>query len=516
MQYDSIFGGHWTLPAGWLWGGILLYVLLMLLIGGYASRKVRSMTDFIVAGRRLTLFPAVGTLLATWFGAGTCIGISAAVYKGGIHSVIADPFAVTVCLLLAGFFLAGVLRRMNYMTVTDIIHDHYGRGAGIYASLWMIPAYIGLLSAQILGIGTVLHLFAGWDLICAQLVAALVILLYTAIGGMWAVTLTDQVQMVLILVGLFLILPGAVREAGGWQSIVSSLNGSDSILPTASERASFSGMINYGGNWMIMGLGCIVGQDLLQRSLACKDERTARNSTLITAALYFFIALIPLAIGLAARIILPKWGVTPEMMGNDLENQVMPRIAAGILTPVSPVLLILFLGALISAIMSTADSSLLAASSLLIRNVIQPLFPSVPDKSLLLYTRIATVLLIVLSTVLSMMAESVYALMISASASQLVIVLLPVFAAIYLPSASRSAVWTGMLAGTVSWLGYLLYKGCVLEGALFAFFRSDMFQYELTNGAVYGFFAALVGFFFVFCKQKLTSIKKWPLRRFVP
>ena len=117
------------ISAGWLWGGILFYIFVMLLIGLYAGRKVRNVADFIVAGRRLALIPATGTLLATWFGAGTCIGISAAVYKGGIHSVIADPFAVTVCLLLAGFFLAGVLRRMNYMTVTDIIQDHYGRGA---------------------------------------------------------------------------------------------------------------------------------------------------------------------------------------------------------------------------------------------------------------------------------------------------------------------------------------------------------------------------------------------------
>ena len=482
------------ISAGWLWGGILFYIFVMLLIGLYAGRKVRNVADFIVAGRRLALIPATGTLLATWFGAGTCIGISAAVYKGGIHSVIADPFAVTVCLLLAGFFLAGVLRRMNYMTVTDIIQDHYGRGAGIYASVWMIPAYVGLLSAQILGIGTVLHLFLGWDLIVSQVAAALVILIYTVAGGMWAVTLTDLVQMVLILLGLFLILPGAVREAGGWQAVFSNPDVDYSILPTRLERSSFSGMVNYCGNWMIMGLGCIVGQDLLQRSLACKDEKTARNSTLLTAFLYFFIALVPLTIGLAARLLLPKWGITPEIMGGDLENQVMPRVAAGILGPISPILLILFLGALISAIMSTADSSLLAASSLLIRNVIQPLFPSVPDHRLLYYTRITTVLLVVLSTCLSLMAESVYALMISASASQLVIVFIPVFAAVYCPSANKNAIWGSMLSGTFVWLGYLFYKGCMADGAFTAFFRSNVFQYELTNGAVYGFFAGLAGF----------------------
>ena len=337
------------ISAGWLWGGILFYIFVMLLIGLYAGRKVRNVADFIVAGRRLALIPATGTLLATWFGAGTCIGISAAVYKGGIHSVIADPFAVTVCLLLAGFFLAGVLRRMNYMTVTDIIQDHYGRSAGIYASVWMIPAYVGLLSAQILGIGTILHLFLGWDLIVSQVAAALVILIYTVAGGMWAVTLTDLVQMALLLLGLFLILPGAVREAGGWQAVFSNPDVDYSILPTRLERSSFSGMVNYCGNWMIMGLGCIVGQDLLQRSLACKDEKTARNSTLLTAFLYFFIALIPLTIGLAARLLLPKWGITPEIMGGDLENQVLPRIAIMVMGESYPLILTIFISALTAA-----------------------------------------------------------------------------------------------------------------------------------------------------------------------
>lgn len=501
MASGSTLFEHLSIPAPALWGGILFYIVLVLAIGIFAGRKVRDMGDFIVAGRRLTLLPAIGTLLATWFGAGTCIGISAAVYKGGIHSVIADPFAVTLCLFLAGLFLTGVLRRMNCMTVTDIIHRQYGKGAGIYASLWMIPAYIGLLSAQILGVGTVLHLLVGWNIVVSQLAAALVILIYTAAGGMWAVTLTDQVQIVLILAGLFLIVPGAVSEAGGLQTIFCNPDVDYSILPSAEERASFSGMINYSGNWMIMGLGCIVGQDLLQRTLACKDERTARNSTLITAFLYFAVALVPLVIGLAAKILLPKWGITAEIMGNDFENQVMPRIAAGILGPVSPILLILFLGALISAIMSTADSSLLAASSLLMRNVIQPLFPSVPDERLLFYTRITTILLVILSTCLSLMAESVYALMISASASQLVIVLIPVFAAVYLPSAKRDAIWCSMLAGTLVWLGYLLYKGIIFDGSLFAFFRSSTFQYELTNGSVYGFLAAFAGFISVHLKN---------------
>lgn len=477
-----------------LWIGVAVYLILMILLGIFAGRRVRSLADFLVAGRRLPFSMATATLLATWFGAGTCIGIAAAVYQGDLRSVIADPFAVSLSLVLAGFLLVGVLRRLRCMTVTDIIQERFGRGAGIYASLWMIPAYIGSLSAQILGIGMILNLITGLHPVTAQLIAAAVVLIYTVAGGMWAVTLTDAVQIVLIAAGLLLVAPFAIREAGGMEAVFCNPAVDYSLLPAACDRGSASAWVNYTGNWLIMGLGCMVGQDLLQRTLSCRTSKIAVATTFCTAILYFLLALIPVAIGLTAKILLPKWGVESAALDGALQNQVMPRIAAGVLGGISPWLLLLFFGALISAVMSTADSSLLAASGLLVRNVIQPLLPELPEEKQLLLTRIATVVILVLSTVLALAAKSVYSLMISAWASQLVIVLIPVFAAVYLPHTKACTIWHTMLTATAVWLGYMIDAAIKIPGTLLEILDSGKFQYELTNGSVYGFAAGLIVF----------------------
>ena len=161
-----------TVTRNMLWIGIGIYVATVLAIGWFSGRKVKNLGDFIVAGRRLPLWMATATLLATWFGAGSSMGVAATVYSGDLRDVIADPFGASISLILAGVFVVGVLRKLNCMTVTDIIQKKYGRSAGIYASLWLIPVYIGWLGAQVLGLGTLLNLLTGIDLFYARIIGA--------------------------------------------------------------------------------------------------------------------------------------------------------------------------------------------------------------------------------------------------------------------------------------------------------------------------------------------------------
>ena len=486
-----------------LWIGIGIYVLLMLAIGYFAGRKVKNLGDFLVAGRRLPLWMATATLLATWFGAGSSMGVTATVYSGNLRDVIADPFGASISLILAGIFVVGVLRKLNCMTVTDIIQKQYGKGAGIYASLWMVPVYIGWLGAQVLGLGTLLNLLTGIDLFSARCIGAAVVLFYTVTGGMWAVTITDVVQVTLIVAGLFIIVPGAVMMAGGLDAVVNNPAVDISLAPAANSNSM--DLVNYTGGWIIMGLGCMVGQDLIQRSLASRDEKVAISSSVISGFLYLAIALVPITIGLAAKILLPKWGITGETMGSNLDNQVLPRVAIGVLGSIHPILLTLFLSALISAIMSSADSSLLAASSLLVNNVIAPIWNKATDKQILLMTRIATVVLLVLATFLAMQVESIYALMTSCWASQLVVVLIPVLAAIYCRKASRNTIWCTMIVATAVWIAYIFIAGMAIPGSLAEKIATPQFQYHLTNGAVFGFASGLLAFFASYLGEKLTK-----------
>ena len=97
--------------------GLSIYLLCMVAIGLYASRKVGTAEDFIVAGKRLSLPLCTGTLAATWFGGGICVGAASAAYQGGFLAVIADPFGAALCLFVAGFFYVRILRRMGLMTI---------------------------------------------------------------------------------------------------------------------------------------------------------------------------------------------------------------------------------------------------------------------------------------------------------------------------------------------------------------------------------------------------------------
>ncbi|MDP6701678.1 MAG: hypothetical protein QGH25_18650, partial [Candidatus Latescibacteria bacterium] len=99
--------------------GLAVYLLIMIGVGLYASRRVSGSVDFIVAGKRLSLLLCTSTLAATWFGGGICIGAASAAYQGGFLGVIADPFGAALCLFLAGLFYVRVMRRMGLMTVAS-------------------------------------------------------------------------------------------------------------------------------------------------------------------------------------------------------------------------------------------------------------------------------------------------------------------------------------------------------------------------------------------------------------
>lgn len=517
LLFSAALHGSYKLPEGvlrFLCIGIVVYVVIMLLIGYFSSRKISGMEDYLVAGRRLPLWMATATLLATWFGAGSSMGVAAMTYTNGIGGVLADPFGASISLILAGIFVVGMLRKLKCLTVTDIISRQYGNGAGAYASLWMMPVYIGWLGSQMLGIGTILHMLLGVDVLWGTVIGAAVVLIYTYAGGMWAVTLTDMLQVTLIAAGLIIILPGALGEAGGFEKLYASLSKADLSLAIPPAAQGTSRTMNdwsyYIGSWIIMGLGCMVGQDLLQRSLASKDEKVAIASSVISGFFYLMIAMIPVTIGFAARIVLPKYGITAAAMGNNLENQVLPQMAMIVLGKLHPVLLVLFFSALISAIISSADSSLLAGSSLFCNNVLKPFIPNVSEKNFLRITRFSTVLLTVISLYFAISVQNIYVLMKNSWVTQLVVVFLPVMTALYVPKASKNAAWSAMIVSTVVWLGYCAVSS-IGSGKTFSELMEN-FDRPLTCGAVYGFASGILAFFFCYAGERLSERLNSPER----
>src|SRR5690606_694330 len=207
------------------------FAVLMLGIGWRAGVRVKTIEDYLVAGRRLSLPLAAATLFATWFGAGTLLTATDEVRAEGLRAAALEPLGPGLCLLIAGAFFARPLWRMRLLTLPDFFRRRFGRRAEVLASVIMVPGYFGWIAAQFVALAGILELF--WQIPMRHgiwLVAA-VGTSYTLLGGMWSVTLTDVVQLGLLLVRLAVLAVAALAELGGGAGIGAGLSRLFSEVP---------------------------------------------------------------------------------------------------------------------------------------------------------------------------------------------------------------------------------------------------------------------------------------------
>ena len=199
--------------------GAGLYVGILVYLGYSASKRVTGSADFIVAGRKLPLFLCMFTIFANWFGPGTCIGAAGKAYEKGFLGVISTPFGSALCLVIAGFFFIRFLRRMKLLTVPDFFKRRYSEFLGVLASIFMIPAYIGWTGSTLVAFGFILHTVTGINTPVCIMIGASIVLTYTILGGMWAASMTDFVQALILIGGLILLVPFALKDVGGWDGL---------------------------------------------------------------------------------------------------------------------------------------------------------------------------------------------------------------------------------------------------------------------------------------------------------
>ena len=168
---------------------VILYLVGTLAIGVYAGTRVKTSTDFALAGRSLPLAMIITTTFATWFGAETVLGISAKFVQGGLHSVVEDPFGASMCLVFVGLFFAGKLYRMNLLTIGDFYRIRFGKTVEILCSVAIILSYLGWVAAQITALGLVFNMVSqgAVSVEMGMFIGTASILVYVVFGGMLAV-----------------------------------------------------------------------------------------------------------------------------------------------------------------------------------------------------------------------------------------------------------------------------------------------------------------------------------------
>ena len=429
-------------------GFVALYLFFTVAIGLWAATRVKSSTDYALAGRSLPLVMIVTMTFATWFGSETVLGISAKFVQGGLGNVVEDPFGASMCLVLVGLFFAYKLYQMNLITIGDFYRKRFGPGIEVFCSCVIILSYLGWVAAQITALGLVFNLLSAGaiSLPGGMVLGVAIVLLYTVFGGMFSVAWTDFLQMIIIVVGLLAIAIMAGQMAGGADKVLALAQGNDWFKFWPEPK--FHDMVFFFAAGITMMLGSIPQQDVFQRVMSAKDAETARLGPIIGGSAYLLFAFVPMFIVACAVLIMPE--ETKRLLAED-PQKVLPTL---IMTKMPLVAQIFFFGALISAIMSTASATLLAPSTTFVENILKHLRPRMGDKQMLLALRVSLLVfaLLVLAYSILMQGTPIYELVSGAYQVTLVGAFVPLVCGLYWKRATTQGAVFSIALGIVTWV----------------------------------------------------------------
>ena len=415
--------------------GIIGYIGLQILIGVWVSRRVVTEADYMLAGRSLGVGLAATSIFATWFGAEVVIGAASRVYSNGISGAHAEPFAYAAGILIMGLVFAHKLWRHGIQTFADFFRVRYSARAERLAAVLLIPGSVLWAAAQIRGFGQIVGSASGLDLETALTIAALAVIVYTVLGGLLADVYTDFIQSIVVVAGLVGLCWIAVAEVGGIAAGLARIDPSRfQMFPEGQSLLALA------EKWAIPICGSIVAVELISRLLACRTPNIARTSAMLGGAAYLLIALIPVTLGLIGPLLVP--GIAdPE--------QLVPEIAKAHLPPI---LYILFVGALISAVLSTVDSALLAAGTMLSHNLLLRLRPDAAERTKVRVARASVATLGICAYVLALRTTHISDLVETASAFASAGLFVTLVFGLFTRLGGELSAIAAMLGGALVWL----------------------------------------------------------------
>ncbi|MCG3172197.1 MAG: Sodium/proline symporter [Myxococcota bacterium] len=332
------------------------YLAVQLVIGIILSRRaIATEEDYVVGGRSLGYPRASFTIFATWFGAETCIGSSGNVWENGLGNSVAEPFGFTICLLVMAFFFASRLWKLKLTTLADLFRRRYSPVVEKVAVFTFVPASLMWAAGQLLAFGNVLSTITTFTVADAMVLSLAIAVAYTSIGGLLANATIDVMQGITIFIGLFLVLWFVMADAGGVSASLAMIK-PEQIHLFPSDYSALEHM----ERWIIPILGSAVQSELVARVIAARSPVVARGSTMIAAGFYFCAGFMPALVGL----------ITAHTVKHlDRSEQILPTVARDHL---HSFFFIIFIGAIVAAILSTINACLLTASSMLAHNVVLP------------------------------------------------------------------------------------------------------------------------------------------------
>jgi SSS family solute:Na+ symporter len=352
---------------------IIIYLMILIGVGAYRSRYVKTQDDFMVAGRKLSAKVLVGTLLATWIGSGSIIAGAGLAYDRGFPALWFDAGVWVAIIIL--YLIAGRVRAFAQYTVPDILEARYNKYARMLGTLVTVIAYTAIVSYQFRAGGMVLNLVTGIPVDSGIIITAVFVIAYTVLAGMISVAYTDVVNGVIMVIGLFVALPFLLNSGGGWSGIVSRLP--ESHLQPLGNMTIFQAL-GYSLPTMLLLLG---ESGMYQRFFSARDERTAKRSVVGWIAGTVVIETLIVVLAIVGSVL---------FVGIDSEMVILHSVKNGLPMAIG----CLLLAAIVAVIVSTADSFLLVPATNIIRDIYQRFInPGASQKKVVLYSRIVVILL---------------------------------------------------------------------------------------------------------------------------
>jgi SSS family solute:Na+ symporter len=408
---------------------VVVYCIAMLVIGWAMSGRVKAAKDYFIAGKEIPWWLLMATSVATWFGAGFFTGMAGKGYELGVGGFMA-AFGYAFWNMVWCLLMVKILSKASSLTIPEYIEDRYDQKTRIAFAVIQVIALTGITSLQYIGLARVLEALAGVPFAYGMIIGFVIITVYVMMGGMWAVVWTDFVQYGIMLIGVVILIILGLGKIGGFAGLSAALPSSHFNMWAAGSHQILA--------WFLVGLTMFINQASWQRAFSAKSEKDAvigiTGGSLVATVLFMCMILV----GMVARVLLP--GLVPDQAMATMSVELFPPLLSGI-----------FIAAIISAIMSSADSFLLSGVSNVVSDIyVRLLNPTADDKKLIVVSRWVTFLIAFLAVFLAFALPDLVNLMAFANSVSVSGGFFPVMLAVYWPRVTTPAAFWSMVLGSAT------------------------------------------------------------------
>ncbi|MCK1993251.1 sodium:solute symporter [Peribacillus muralis] len=420
---------------------MILYFSVLIIVGVIGSKRAKTADDFIVAGRNLGHFMYLSCLAAVILGGASTLGTAKLGYQFGISGIWLVVM-IGLGIIAIGLFLTNKIFDLKVLTISEMLEKRYNSQTRLISALVSVIYTFMLTVTQVIGMGTILHVLAGWNLTVSMIVGGGIVLFYTILGGMWSVTMTDVIQFVIMTIGIFLImLPMSIFKAGGWSSLHENLPASHFELGNIGGGTIFQ-------YFLLFTLGVVVGQDIWQRLFTARTKSISRSGTIGAGIYSVFYAIAISIIGMCAFIILPDLG-DPQTAFTSIAMETLPVGLLGVV-----------IASVVSALMSTASGTLLASSTLVVNDLIKKYIgPGMSERQFVKTSRITTLTIGVMTIIVSIWIQDILVALDVAYAILSGAVFFPIILGFFWKRVTANAAFYSILASMIVIIVGLVIKG---------------------------------------------------------